>query len=91
ALHDLMSEEGTSGEKREWVKQQYIAQIYLTSFMTTVSLQRLQLKMNEAEGESILPPSIEEVELATKLIEESAYMTVKLQLNNLKNIQKFDE
>lgn len=91
ALKDLMSEEGTNGEKREWVKQQYIAQLYLDSFMTTIALQKLRTKPNSDKSTSLLPRDIEEVELAEKLIEESAYMTVKLQLNNLKNLQSDED
>lgn len=81
-LEQIMTEEGTTGTKKALVQNQFITQLYMNSFLIAAALMRIEKNDHEKEFEL---ERIEAEKLITRIIEETAYLAVKMQVNNINN------
>lgn len=85
ALQQLLVEEGTTGTKGALAKNQFITQIYMQSFLTAAAIFKME-KNNANE----LIVNIEMEDFIAKMIEETAYINVKMQVNNILNVKELE-
>lgn len=79
-LEQIMTEEGTTGTKQALIQNQFITQLYMNSFLISAALMRIEKNENDREFEL---ERIEAEKLITRIIEETAYLAVKMQVNNI--------
>jgi len=85
-LEQIMTEEGTTGTKKALVQNQFITQLYMNSFLIAAALMKIEKSDSDKEFEL---ERIEAEKLITRIIEETAYLAVKMQVNNINNTMQF--
>ncbi|MEK4253653.1 hypothetical protein [Ureibacillus sp. FSL K6-2830] len=85
-LEQIMTEEGTTGTKKALVQNQFITQLYMNSFLIAAALMKIEKSDSDKEFEL---ERIEAEKLITRIIEETAYLAVKMQVNNINNAMQF--
>nr|MBO2506261.1 hypothetical protein [Bacilli bacterium] len=81
-LEQIMTEDGTTGNKRALIQNQFITQLYMNSFLFAAALMKIEKNDNDKEFEL---ERIESEKLITRIVEETAYLAVKMQINNINN------
>lgn len=81
-LEQIMTEEGTTGTKTALIQSQFLTQLYMQSFLFAAALMRIEKNDNDHEFEL---ERIEAEKFITRIIEETAYLAVKMQINNINN------
>lgn len=89
-LERILTEEGTTGTRIEFVRQQFLVQIYMNSFLIAAALSKLSKKQTETDTTDFELERLETEDLVASIIEEIAYITIKIQLSNLKNATNLD-
>lgn len=85
-LEQIMTEEGTTGTKKVLVQNQFITQLYMNSFLFSAAL--MKIEKNDKEQEFQLD-HIEAEKFIARIIEETAYLAVKMQINNINHAKEF--
>lgn len=84
-LEKIMTEEGTTGTRSELVQHQFLMQLYMQSFLFSAAFAKIQKKQSEMDEVEFELERIEAEKFIEKIIEETAYLSIKMQLNNIKN------
>lgn len=79
-LEQIMTEEGTTGTKKALVQNQFITQLYMNSFLISAALMKIEKSDNEQEFQL---EQIEAERFIARIIEETAYLAIKMQINNI--------
>jgi len=83
-LHQIITEEGTSGTKIELAQEQFLTNLYLQSFIISASLSSLQKDKDQSGSYGVSLSNLDAEKFVEDLVLKSAYAIVKLQINNLR-------
>lgn len=81
-LQRILIEEGTTGASIESAQEQFLTNIYMQSFLIAAAISNMQRKIKDDENSSI--KQIEMENFVAGIIQEIAYASVKMQINNVK-------
>ncbi|MGI2747630.1 hypothetical protein ACRS52_02485 [Bacillus cytotoxicus] len=81
ALEQILVEDGGTGTRKALIRNQFLTQIYMQAFLNAVAMVKIEKKKEEVSNLSENGMDMEE--FIEKMIDETAYIQVKMQINNI--------
>lgn len=90
ALEQIIIEDGSTGTKQALIRNQFLTQIYMQTFMNALALTKMKNTSN-TDSEIMNEDTVVEMEeFVEKMINETAYIQVKMQINNIINAKELE-
>lgn len=89
ALEQILIEDGSTGTKQALIRNQFLTQIYMQTFMNALAITKMRNDQTNI-GSGTLDSSVEVEDFIANMINETAYIQVKMQINNIVNAKELE-